>query len=157
MDQLISRKRRAVRSAGFTLLEVVVAMGILATGILAVTAAQIYAMRGGSTGRHTTDAASIAHSQIEQFQRMSFGDPALVAGAGWVPGTLVAGGQVSTTVQANPAAEVEQTYTIQYRVTDVTPNELKAIDVQVIWNEPNRPNRSLVVSTVLHNDPRTSS
>ena len=157
MDQLIARARPRRVRGGFTLLEVVVAMGILATGLLAVTAAQLYAMRGGSTGRHTTDAAAIAHSQIEQFERMSFGDAALVGGAGWVAGTLVAGGQVQNTVQANPAAQVEQTYTIQYRVTDVTPGQLKAIDVRVTWNEPNRPNRTLIVSTVLHNDPRTAS
>jgi len=157
MDRLISRKRRAARGAGFTLLEVVVAMGILATGILGVTAAQIYAMRGGSTGRHTTDAAAIAHSQMDQFQRMNFTDPALNQTAGWVAGTLVAGGQIQTQVQANPAAEVEETYTVQYRVTDVTPGQLKAVDVQVNWNEPTRPNRNFVLSTVLHNEPRTSS
>jgi hypothetical protein len=120
-----------------------------------VTAAQLYAMRGGSTGRHTTDAAAIAHTQIEQLQRMSFGDPALLQTAGWVVGTV--GAQIQTTVQANPAAEVEQTYTIQYRITDVTPNEIKAIDVQVTWNEPNRPNRTLILSTYMHNDPRTQT
>jgi prepilin-type N-terminal cleavage/methylation domain-containing protein len=157
MDQLISSARPASRRSGFTLLEVVVAMGILATGLLAVTAAQIYAMRGGSTGRHTTDAASIAHSQIEQFQRMNFTDAALNQTAGWIAGTLVAGGQIQTTVQANPAALVEETYTIQYRVTDVTPGQLKAVDVRVTWNEPTRPNRTMIISTVLHNDPRTSS
>ena len=157
MDRLISRARRARCGTGFTLLEVVVAMGILATGILGVTAAQLYAMRGGSTGRHTTDAASIAHSQMEQFQRMNFTDAALNQTAGWVAGTLVAGGQIQTTVQANPAAQVEETYTIRYRVTDITPGQLKAVDVQVTWNEPTRPNRSLIISTVLHNDPRTSS
>ena len=155
MDQLIARSRPARPRGGFTLLEVVVAMGILATGLLAVTAAQLYAMRGGSTGRHTTDAAAIAHTQIEQLQRMSFGDPALLQTAGWVVGTV--GAQIQTTVQANPAAEVEQTYTIQYRITDVTPNEIKAIDVQITWNEPNRPNRTLILSTYMHNDPRTQS
>jgi len=157
MDRLISRKRRARLGAGFTLLEVVVAMGILATGILGVTAAQVYAMHGGSTGRHTTDAAAIAHSQMEQLQRMTFTDAALAQTAGWVAGTLVAGGQVQTQVQANPAAQIEETYTIQYRVTDVTPGQLKAVDVRVNWNEPARPNRTFIISTVLHNEPRTSS
>jgi prepilin-type N-terminal cleavage/methylation domain-containing protein len=77
MDQLIRpllRARARRRSEGFTLIEVVVAMGILATGLLAVSAAQLYAMRGGRQGRHTTDAAEIAQSQIENFQRMEFDD-----------------------------------------------------------------------------------
>jgi len=157
MDQLSRLRAHAARPRrreGFTLLEVVIAMGVLAVGLLGVAAAQMHAMHGGRSGRHTTDAAALAHTQIEQFQRMNFTDAALNATAGWFP---VPAQQLQTTVQANPANQVEETYTIQWRITDVQPNQLKSIDVRVNWNEPNRPNRNVTISTVLHNDPRTSS
>ena len=156
MDQLSRRsarpRRRTAGREGFTLLEVVIAMGVLAVGLLGVAAAQIHAMHGGRSGRHETDAAQFAHTRIEQFQRMNFTE--LVATAGFVP---VPAQQLQTTVQSNPVNQVEENYTIQWRITDVTPNALKSIDVRVNWNEPNRPNRSVTISTVLHNDPRTSS
>jgi type IV pilus assembly protein PilV len=152
MDRLSRGRRRTRRRAGFTLIEVMVALAILATGLLTVAAAQIYAMRGGSTGRHTSDAATIAHSQIENFQRRAFDDADLAAtGGAWVP---VGGQQETVTVQTSPIDQVEMTYTVQWRITDVEPN-LKALDVRVTWDEPQRPGRELVLSTQLHNDPQT--
>ena len=154
MDRLRGRRSWARRGDGFTLLEVVVAMGILAIGLLGVAAAQIHALHGGKSGRHTTDASTFAHTQIEQFQRMNFTDVALNATGGWVP---AAGQAVQTTVQSAVGPIAEQNYTVQWRITDVVPNQLKAIDVRVTWSEPNRPNRIFTLSTQLHNDPRTSS
>jgi prepilin-type N-terminal cleavage/methylation domain-containing protein len=154
LSRLPRRARRGGRREGFTLLEVIVAMGILAIGLLGVAAAQIHALHGGKSGRHTTDASAFAHTQIEQLQRMNFTDAALTATAGWVP----AGGQaVQTTVQSTVGPIAEQNYTVQWRITDVVANQLKAVDVRVTWSEPNRPNRTFTISTVLHNDPRTSS
>ena len=152
MERLIPirrvRRARARNERGFTLLEVVVAMGILATGLLAVAAAQIYAMRGGRSGRHTTDAAEIVQTQVETFQRMDWTDAALAATGGWSP----PGGQVvDTEVDTTSATQVEQSYVLQWRITDVNAF-LKAIDVRVTWNEPNRPNRSYTVTTMRHND-----
>ena len=149
MDRLRARIRP---EAGFTLIEVLVALGILATGLLVVAAAQLHALRGGATGRHTSDAAAIAHSQLEMFQRTDFGDPALQATAGWsAPMTR------TTDVQTpDPAGAVEMTYTLQYRITDVNAN-LKAIDVQVGWDEPERPGRNVTLSTIVHDDPESRS
>jgi len=154
-------RRRRVRTRGergFTLLEVMVALGILATGLLAVSAAQLYAMHGASTGRHTTDAAEIAQAQIETFQRLAWNsttiDPNLVStGGAWVPGG--AGQQVDRNVETAGAPVVEQSYSLQWRITD-TPSAagvfLKTIDVRVQWNEPNRPNRSYTITTMRHRD-----
>jgi prepilin-type N-terminal cleavage/methylation domain-containing protein len=139
------------QQSAFTLIEVTVALGILAAGLLAVAAAQLYAMRGGSSGRHGSAAAAFANTQLENFQRTDFTDAALNQTAGWVP---VGGQQVFTTVQADPADLVEMTYTVQWRITDVTP-DLKAIDVRVTWAERNRPNRDVTISTMRHNDPLT--
>lgn len=160
MDQLIRpllRVRAQRRSEGFTLIEVVVAMGILATGLLAVSAAQLYAMRGGRSGRHTTDASEIAQSQVEIFQRMDFQDPGLNATAGWDP---AGGSQVDRSVQTPGAPVVEQSYSMQWRIVNGPLVSgrifLKTIDVQVTWDEPNRPGRSYTMTTMRHNDARSA-
>jgi prepilin-type N-terminal cleavage/methylation domain-containing protein len=154
MDRLMRllerlRRRLATRS-GFTLIEVMVALGILATGLLTVAAAQVHAMRGGTSGKHGSDAASIANSQIENFQRAAFAT--LNPTAGWAP---AGGQQVQRTVQTDPVDLLEMTYVVQWRITDVTP-DLKAIDVRVTWAEPSRPNRDVTISTMRHNDPLTA-
>jgi prepilin-type N-terminal cleavage/methylation domain-containing protein len=150
-------RRRSRSERGFTLLEVTVALGMLAVGLLAVSAAQLYAMRGASTGRHTTDAAEIVQDQVEAFQRMTWNDittdPALAAtGGAWVPG---GGQQVDRTVDTNAVQMVEQSYSLQWRIQDTvsaTGVFLKTIDVRVQWNEPNRPNRSYTITTMRHRD-----
>src|SRR5690606_13508883 len=75
MDRL--RGRRARAAAGFTLIEVMIALGMLAAGLLTVAVAQLYAMQGGTSGRHASEAATVAHSWIENLQRRSFDDPEL--------------------------------------------------------------------------------
>jgi len=154
MDRLIRPFRRArARSGGFTLIEVVVAMGILATGLLAVSAAQIYAMRSGRSGRHSSDGAEIARSQIEAFQRMDWADAGLGATGGWTanaaPTNLTYGA-----VQTPGGAVSEQSYLVSWRIVNVG-TFLKTIDVRVTWSEPNRPNRSFTVTTMRHNDARS--
>ncbi len=140
------RRRRSAR--GFTLLEVMIALGILAVGLLSVAAAQLYAMRGGSSGRHTSDAAVVAHSQLENFQRIAFTDADLAATAG----AFVAAPNAATTVVQTPDGDaVEMTYALSWRIADLDAAR-KTIDVRVTWDEPNRPGRQLVLSTVRHDD-----
>lgn len=150
MVELMRRARRARRRGerGFTLIEVTVALGILATGLLAVAAAQLYAMRGGRSGRHTTDAAEIAQSQIEALQRMDWDDAGLAATGGWVPAVAQV---VPVQVVTSGGPVVEQNYNLQWRITNVN-GFLKSIDVRVQWAEENRPNRAYTISTMRHND-----
>ena len=166
MDQLMQRRvtrlGRRVRGRGrdgFTLIEVVVAMGILATGLLAVSAAQLYAMRGGRSGRHTTDAAEVAHAQVENFTRMDWADAALSPTGGWT--ALVAPSDLAYGSVQTPGGPVaEQSYQLQWRIVNGPLVSgrifLKTIDVRVRWDEPNRPGRSYTMTTMRHNDARSA-
>jgi prepilin-type N-terminal cleavage/methylation domain-containing protein len=151
MVKLMRRLRHARKRGerGFTLIEVLVAMGILATGLLAVSAAQLYAMRGGRSGRHTTDAAEIAQTQIEELNRLAWTDANLAQTAGWTPAVTR-----DREIETEGAPVVEQTYSLTWRITNVN-NWVKTIDVRVDWDEPNRPGRSYTITTVRHNDARS--
>jgi len=124
-----------------TLLELMIALVVLAFGLLTVAAAQIHAMRGSSSGRHTTQAASIAQSQLAQLQRQRW---TTIPATGWTAPVTV-----TNTVQA-PANMNEETYAVSWRIADL-PGERRAIDVRVTWNEPNRPARSYTLSSVRYN------
>lgn len=67
-----SRRRSAERAheSGFTMLEVVIAMAILASGLLAIAAAQLAALHMSSKSRSLMDAIHLAQTQMETFQAM---------------------------------------------------------------------------------------
>ena len=62
MDQLMQpiASRRTRREGGFNLIEIMIALGIFAVGVLALTAFQLQGMRVGNSGRHLTQAAAVA-------------------------------------------------------------------------------------------------
>ena len=137
-------RRRDRRRRGVTLIELMVALVVLAFGLLTVAAAQIHALRGSNAGRHQTAAAAIAQSQMEQLQRISWNDPALAPG-GWTAPVAV-----NQVVEA-PVNMIEQTYNLQWRVTNLVAGQRRSIDVRVTWNDPNRPNRAYSLSSVRYN------
>jgi len=130
---------------GFTLIEVMISATILAVGLLALAAMQVSAMRGGKQGRHTTEAAAAARSQLEQFNRMQWS--ALNATGGWVAPTPVS--NPGNTVQTTGGPAIEEPYNIQWRITDLIVNQTKSIDVQVTWTDnTNGLQKTLVLSTI---------
>ncbi len=62
------RATRRARESGFTMLEVVIAMAILASGMLAIAAAQLAALHLSSKSRSLMDAIHLAQAQMETFQ-----------------------------------------------------------------------------------------
>lgn len=62
--------RRRRNEDGFTLLEVVVAMGILGGGLLAIGAAQLTALQMSSRSKNLMMAMHLAQDQIEAFHAM---------------------------------------------------------------------------------------
>jgi Tfp pilus assembly protein PilV len=140
------------------LIEVVIAMSILAVGLLTLAVMQLQALRQGAGGRELTAAATIARDQMEQMQRVPW---ATVAPTGWTPPPWInvpgfAAGDIPMLVErasAPGAPTARQVYTVNWRVTAVggQPN-LMNVDMRVTWNEPNRPNRSYALSSTRWND-----
>lgn len=130
------RTRR--RSAGFSLIEALIALSILGVGLLALAAMQLHAMRGGESGRRTSEASALAQARMEQLQRATWGDVAPTGG--WT-----AGSTVSSPGQSDVA------YEVRWRIADVVAGSTRSIDVQVNWDEPERGSRSLAISSMRFN------
>jgi prepilin-type N-terminal cleavage/methylation domain-containing protein len=136
MDQLTKGARRPSQG-GFSLIEVMIALGILAFGLLTMSGMQIHAMRGGASGRQSSQAAAFAQDKMEEFQRAAWST--LAETSGWTSGVT------ETPAQGN------QDYTVSWRIADLVANATKSIDVRVAWSEPRRPNRSLTISSYRFN------
>ena len=143
-----------------TLLEVMIALGVLAVGLLAMLAMQVSAMRSGKYGRHTTQGAQLARDQMEFLHRLDWGD-ARVAATAWTGPTFLenpAPFPVVVTVDSAAGTQQEMTYNVFYRVTnDATDANLRLMDVRVTWTEtnapPGAPPRRYAMSTIRHDDP----
>ena len=104
---------RLRRAGGFTLLEVLVAVGILCIGILAVGSMYVTAMQKNYFSGHVTEGDALAQEQLEVFLRTPYDE--LVPGSG-------------QTVQGE--------YTVSWDIADATPLPLtRAITVTVTWPE----------------------
>jgi len=68
---------RTIHSNGFTLIEVLIAIGILSIGILGIATLQITSMRGNQTAGRVTTASVFAMDRIEQFMGLSYEDDLL--------------------------------------------------------------------------------
>lgn len=126
--------RRCVRRAlserthsqtGFTLLEVVVAMGILAVGLLAIGAAQLAALHLTAKSRHLTTAMHLAQQTVEQFQ--AFPISALPS----------SGNDPNNPIDPDPSDGDEVTFERRWTITPNSPVlNLTALAVEVDWVEP---------------------
>jgi len=131
-------------AGGFTLIEVMITIGILTFGLLALATMQIHAMHGSDRGRHATHAAAIAENKMEQLQQDAW------ASIG-VTGGFVADPVEQSTVKLDGATVVERNYNVSYQITDLQPTFTRAIDVQVSWAEESGEIRSVTLSSVRYN------
>jgi type IV pilus assembly protein PilV len=147
----IGARRRARRAGGFTLVESMVALTILAIGLLAMVGLQLQAFRQSGWGRHTTEAARIGRDQLELFSRRPW------SAAELQPTAWTANAPVVTQVQSASGTRTEQTFNIQWRITtDGTDPNLRHVDVRVQWREqdqtPTSPSRRYAVSSMRYNN-----
>lgn len=131
------------RRGGFTLLETLIAMSLLAVSLLSLSAMQLLAREFGNRGRHTTQAAAIAQTQLEQMQRDTWTN--LATTGGWTTAVTV-----DNDVQAGTTL-TEQSYAVSWRITDAVAGSTRNIDVRVRWDEPGRANRQYAVSSMRFN------
>lgn len=152
MDEL-KRERRTL--AGLSMIEVMLALTILAGGLLVMLTMQIQAMKGGRHGRNATEAARFAQNQMEVLHHQPWA--VLAATAGWTAAIPLTG-----SVTGGGAGAQAQQYQLDWTIAPfVDPNPaLQAdtfqFDVRVRWADPNAPVgaplRSYVISSVRYND-----
>jgi len=130
------------RRSGFSLLELMIALGVLAFGLLGVAAAQLQALNHGSRGRHTNAATTIAQNEYERILRMPYSDPQLAADDTWAPAPWItpaeplSPGDVATTVlQGDDSVSNELIYNVEVRFSDAGSPELRHVDLRVRWSE----------------------
>ncbi len=131
---------------GFTILEVMIVIGILSFGLLSLSAMQIHAMKGGNQGRHATRAAALAESEMEFLQYASWTSGAIDPTTGWTTPTTQ-----NTDVQVDGGSGSEQVYSVSHRITDLEPTFTRAIDIEVFWTEPGGKVRSIILSSIRFN------
>jgi len=104
--------RAMQNDAGFTLIEVVIAISILAVGLLGVAAMQTSAIQVNSAAGQMTTRMNWAQDKMEELKALAFSDPWLEA-AGTPPGVDSAGNSHEQTTSDG--------YTVRWDIADNTP------------------------------------
>ena len=106
--------------SGFTLIEVLISIGILGVGIMAISLMQAHFAGGNSQSRQFIRATDIAMNQIETLSNIT--DPS---------NANLNTGNYTTIINT-----YERNYTLSWTVTDTDPNDgLLSINVSVSWND----------------------
>lgn len=125
---------RGSKGRAFTLIEVVIAMLLLAIGLLALFALQIRSIRSNAFSNCLTVATSLARNQIEDLRAKSWED--------------IADGLVTETLRDTDSATgaTRMVFTRQRAVETEPSGRLKKVTVTVSWRQAGRPHQ-VVVST----------
>jgi prepilin-type N-terminal cleavage/methylation domain-containing protein len=137
---------RGSRAAGgFTLIEVMIVIGILTFGLLGLAGMQLHAIHGSDRGRHVMNATAVAESKMEQLQQDPWTSVAVTGG-------FVADPTELNSIQLDGGATLnERVYNVAIQVTDLQPTFTRAIDVRVSWAEEGGETRSITLSSIRYN------
>lgn len=134
-DPVITGRRHAARGEeGFSLIEVLVALTILAVGLLSLALLQVTAIKGNAGASKSTIATDLAQTKLELFRRDAWID------IGNSTNTTFDGG--TTPIYASVPADAGDNVTVRgtpfYRIWRVVPNptdSLKTITVWTCWQD----------------------
>ncbi len=116
------------RRNGFTLIEVVAGLIILAIGLLGVGAMQIISIQGDYFSDHVGQATHLAQNKLEYLKNLPYGDSGLSNG------------------EHNEATIPGSIFSVRYRIEEDTGNSMKTITVTVQWVD--RGNHNISLSTI---------
>ena len=106
---------------GFTLLEVMIAVLILAMGLLGLAALQIVAVKGNAFSGDMSYATALAQQTFEELNHCDHDDPALDASLNPHMQTVIGDRGVS--------------YTVRWNVQDDVPGDnMKAVALEIVWD-----------------------
>ncbi len=119
---------RRLNQDGFSLIEILIGLIILAVGLLAIGGLQITSIKGNFFSNNITQATILAQDKLEYLKHLSYTDSNLNVGQhneGTIPNTI---------------------FTRQYNVLEDTGNNMKTITVTIQWMD--RGNHSISFSTI---------
>jgi type IV pilus assembly protein PilV len=114
---------------GFTLLEVLIALVILAIGVLATAKMEITSVRGNFFSHYLMQGSIVAQDRLEYLDNLAYSDPSLAAGS-YSDGTATISGILFNRL---------------YTVVDSGAG-YKIINYTVTWNDGS--NRNILISTI---------
>jgi type IV pilus modification protein PilV len=113
---------------GFTLLEVLIGLVILAIGLLGITSMQIASVKGNTLSSNVTQAANLAQDKLEYLKDLSYADPNLNPGQydeGTISGSI---------------------FSRKYSIGEDEGDSIKTITVTVQWTD--RVKHNLTLTTI---------
>lgn len=140
---------------GFSLIELMIAITILSYGILTMTLMQLTALKQGGAGRHTTDAAAIGRTYLEQVHRLPWVALTAVQDVGWSdPAWAGVRSSVDTAVNApSGGLMIENSYAVSWQVSTIATTAcMLDVEMRVTWNEAGESRqKSLTLATRRYN------
>jgi type II secretory pathway pseudopilin PulG len=131
------------RRDGLSLLEVVVALGILGFGILALGAAQITSMRFNHESYLRTEGAYLAEQQMEAFHMMDTAAVEAIRTAGSYPN------DPGNPIDPDTGDGIARSFTRSWTITPDTPEtDVYTIEVVVRWVDGSGTNRDVSITSL---------
>ena len=122
---------------GFTLIDVLIGMGIFAIGILAVASMQMRTVRNTAVGNMTSQATMLANQKMEEVKTTPF--------AGLVANEV----ENNIDPDGNPGGIYNRTTTIT-QPAGVLSAHVRQVQVQVQWQHPHGGNRTVAVNSITY-------